>query len=218
MLVHDARIDRTTSGAGLVERMSLDKIKGVDCGARFGPEWAGERVPTLEEAISVAVEIGLILRVELKTYGRDDAVLRALERAVHAAADPSIVLCSFDHIQLAACRRTLPDIATMGLVQLRTPAVGAIIQAADLQGISVKDEWFDEAMAAAAHSAGAAVSCAFPLPRDISAPDAEEVRRTDTIRAWCRQGATDMLTTDDVLGMSELLWGKGGADPAPPLT
>lgn len=215
VLMHDARIDRTTSGAGLVESKSLAEISHVDCGAWFGPQWAGERVPTLEDAISVATEIGLILRVELKTYGRDEAVLRELERVVIAAAAPPVVLCSFDHVQLAACRRRLPDIATMGLVQLRTPAVGAIIKMADLQGISVKDEWFDEAMAVAAHTAGAAVSCAFPLPRDPSAPDAEEFRRIERIRAWCGEGLVDMLTTDDVRGMSELLRGKSDANPTP---
>lgn len=52
VVMHDARVDRTTNGRGFVSRMTLADIKALDAGSWFGPEFAGERVPTLAEALA----------------------------------------------------------------------------------------------------------------------------------------------------------------------
>ena len=45
-------------------------------GIWFGPSFAGERVPTLEEAVALAAELGLGANVELKAdRGREDATV-----------------------------------------------------------------------------------------------------------------------------------------------
>lgn len=206
VLMHDARLERTTNGAGLVEEQTLAEIQTVDAGAAFGGAWAGEPVPTLAEAIRLAADIGLILRVELKTYRRDQDVFDALAEVLEGFGDePPVVLCSFDHVQLAASRRRFSQLATMGLFQVRSQAVGAVIMESDLQGISVMPDWFDEAMAEAAHAAGAAVSCAFPLPRNAANLDTEEARRVERIQSWCDRGVIDMVTTDDLAQTQTLL-------------
>lgn len=51
VIMHDATVDRTTNGSGLVSRMTLTEIKALDAGAWFGREFAGERVPTFREAL-----------------------------------------------------------------------------------------------------------------------------------------------------------------------
>lgn len=51
VIMHDASVDRTTDGRGLVSQMTLAEIKKLDAGSWFGPEFAGERVPTLREAL-----------------------------------------------------------------------------------------------------------------------------------------------------------------------
>lgn len=51
VVMHDARVDRTTDGAGAVSDMTLAEIKALDAGSWFGAEFAGERVPTLAEAL-----------------------------------------------------------------------------------------------------------------------------------------------------------------------
>ncbi len=52
IVMHDARVDRTTNGAGLVSEMTLAEIKALDAGSWFDPAFAGERVPTLAEALA----------------------------------------------------------------------------------------------------------------------------------------------------------------------
>jgi glycerophosphoryl diester phosphodiesterase len=51
VIMHDASVDRTTDGSGLVSRMTLAEIKNLDAGSWFGADFAGERVPTLREAL-----------------------------------------------------------------------------------------------------------------------------------------------------------------------
>jgi glycerophosphoryl diester phosphodiesterase len=50
VIMHDASLDRTTDGKGLVSRLTLAEIKALDAGSWFAPEFAGTRVPTLREA------------------------------------------------------------------------------------------------------------------------------------------------------------------------
>lgn len=49
VLLHDELVDRTTDGSGSVHDFSLDELRNLDAGSWFGPEFAGERIPTLEE-------------------------------------------------------------------------------------------------------------------------------------------------------------------------
>lgn len=51
VIMHDATVDRTTNGHGLVSKMTLAEIRKLDAGSWFSPEFAGEKVPTLREAL-----------------------------------------------------------------------------------------------------------------------------------------------------------------------
>ena len=66
MLVHDDTVDRTTDGTGRVADFSLDEIRLLDAGIRFAPEFRGERIPTLAEAVDLAAELGLAVNIEIK--------------------------------------------------------------------------------------------------------------------------------------------------------
>lgn len=51
VIMHDPWVDRTTDGSGLVSDLTLAEIRKFDAGSWFSPEFAGERVPTLREAL-----------------------------------------------------------------------------------------------------------------------------------------------------------------------
>jgi glycerophosphoryl diester phosphodiesterase len=67
VVVHDDTLDRTTNGHGPVSRLSLAEVQALDAGypARFGLQFAGQRVPTLAEVFAACGEQG-ILNIELK--------------------------------------------------------------------------------------------------------------------------------------------------------
>lgn len=66
--VHDATVDRTTDGKGKVADLSLRELRQLDAGKKFGPEFAGERVPTLEEVFALLRErkSNVLVAVDLK--------------------------------------------------------------------------------------------------------------------------------------------------------
>jgi glycerophosphoryl diester phosphodiesterase len=59
--IHDATVDRTTDGTGTVASKTLAQLQALDAGSWFSPAFAGERIPTLAEALQVAQGRGLVL-------------------------------------------------------------------------------------------------------------------------------------------------------------
>ena len=54
VVIHDETVNRTTTGFGAatnVADLSLAQLKALDAGAAFSPRFAGERIPTLAEAL-----------------------------------------------------------------------------------------------------------------------------------------------------------------------
>jgi glycerophosphoryl diester phosphodiesterase len=107
--IHDATLDRTTNGHGLVELMSLEEVRALDAGAWFASRsaesFAGERVPTLDEILRLAKERDIIFYLEIKsdaTWGVEHAVVAALRDTGEAAR---VIILSFDPATLLSVNR-----------------------------------------------------------------------------------------------------------------
>ena len=66
VIMHDPTLDRTTSGTGPVGSRTLQELKQLDAGFRFGPQFAGERIPTLAEMLEVAKTSNRQLLLDIK--------------------------------------------------------------------------------------------------------------------------------------------------------
>src|SRR6266567_5715790 len=98
VLCHDARLDRTTTGQGRVSAHRLSAIRCFDAGAWFAPEFAGGAVPTLEEALLLAAELGLSVNIEIKAdrgQGRSAAAAVAATLARLGSRVPPVLVSSF---------------------------------------------------------------------------------------------------------------------------
>jgi glycerophosphoryl diester phosphodiesterase len=97
VMVHDARVDRTTDGAGYVSELTVAELKQLDAGSWFSPHYAGERIPTADEVFDWAKgKIGMLLELKFQLYGGYDpdlapAVLAAINRA--GVADQIAMIC-----------------------------------------------------------------------------------------------------------------------------
>ena len=115
VLLHDSRLERTTDGRGKVSALSLAALRRHDAGSWFGPFFAGERVPTLEEAITLLAELGLGANVELKaTRGREaetGMVVADLLIRRWPSARPELLISSFKPAALSGARARAPEIA-----------------------------------------------------------------------------------------------------------
>lgn len=65
VVIHNARVDKTTDGEGLVNALPLDRVRDLDAGSWFAPRFSGERIPTLEEVLAVYGD-RLLINIELK--------------------------------------------------------------------------------------------------------------------------------------------------------
>ncbi len=124
VLMHDERLNRTTSGSGDVARHTAVEIAALDAGAWFGPGFTGTGVPTLGEAIATLAELGLGANIEIKPCpGRGaataEAVAAILAKSWPAQLPPPL-LSSFDRDALAAARDAAPGLA-IGLLAERLP-------------------------------------------------------------------------------------------------
>jgi glycerophosphoryl diester phosphodiesterase len=120
VLCHDAKLDRTTDGSGLVAARSLSAILDCDAGAWFAQGLAGERVPTLDEALTFAAELGLSANIEMKSeHGRDYATAAAVATALRRLGDraPPVLVSSFQLPTIAAIRALAPHVARGVLFQ-----------------------------------------------------------------------------------------------------
>ncbi len=64
--IHDDKIDCTTNGVGFVNDYTLAQLREFDAGSWFDQKFAGERIPTLLEAIDVVENTQTRLCVEIK--------------------------------------------------------------------------------------------------------------------------------------------------------
>lgn len=110
--MHDATLDRTTTGHGPVQALRLAELRELDAGSWFGPEFAGERIPELKEILEFARESDVGLYLELKPGGVWGTV-HALLGALRGARDASrAVILSFDPGTLAEVRLLAPTLMT----------------------------------------------------------------------------------------------------------
>ncbi len=65
VVMHDETVDRTTDGVGDVTTLTLAEVKALDAGSYAGAEFAGERVPTYEEALAFAQDYGVVLLLDI---------------------------------------------------------------------------------------------------------------------------------------------------------
>ncbi len=111
VLIHDETVDRTTDGSGAVADMSLARIKQLDAGTPFDAAFAGERVPTLVDALALMASLGMGFNLEVKPCpGRErETALVALDTVRKHWTGPTPIFSSFKAASLAAVRDAGPE-------------------------------------------------------------------------------------------------------------
>jgi glycerophosphoryl diester phosphodiesterase len=126
--IHDATVHRTTNGQGAVHNLTLAELRRLDAGSWFGSEFAGERIPTIEEILEFAKKHDVVFYLELKpsgSWGGEHALISALRESGEIART---VVISFDPAILATVRKIEPTVMT-GLLfegQISDPLAKAI--------------------------------------------------------------------------------------------
>jgi len=126
--IHDSTVNRTTNGQGAVHELTLADLRKLDAGSWFGSEFAGERIPTLEEILEFARKHDVVFYLEMKpsgSWGGEHALISALRESGEIART---VVISFDPAILLNVRKIEPTLMT-GLLyegQISDPLHSAI--------------------------------------------------------------------------------------------
>lgn len=95
VLMHDWTIDRTTDGTGPLWAHTWQEVQRLDAGSWFGPEFAGARVPSLEQFLAVLAPSGKQALLELKGSWTRAQVRTVLDLLADAGVEHRVVLASF---------------------------------------------------------------------------------------------------------------------------
>jgi len=120
IVMHDASVEKTTDGRGLIQRLTLEQLRRLDAGR-------GERVPTFQEVLDL-VRGRHGLYVELKGDGTSEPVVRTL-RANECTGPGQVIVGSFKPSLVREVKSAAPELSTSILV-------GEVLSAEKLIGLA----------------------------------------------------------------------------------
>jgi len=132
-LLHDAELERTSSGTGTASRLNWAELSRLDAGGWHSRAFAGEPPPRLEGIANYCIRNGFALNIEIKPTPDDDARtgrIVAVEAARLWAGHPlPPLLSSFQTEALQAAQQAAPALPRALLID------------------TLREGWFDDAQA-----------------------------------------------------------------------
>jgi glycerophosphoryl diester phosphodiesterase len=162
IILHDKTTKRTTGVEGKPEELTLEELRRLDAGSWKGPQWAGEKLPVLEEVLPT-IPKGKRLFIEIKCGSE---ILPELERVLQASgrSPEELVIIGFGYETMRDAKQRFPKLQVYWLVSPKkgskglTPPVTEMVaktKAAGLDGLNLNQEFaFDAAFVKAIKDAG----------------------------------------------------------------
>jgi glycerophosphoryl diester phosphodiesterase len=198
-LLHDATLERTTSGRGRADALPWRELARLDAGGWHSAKYAGEMLPTFASIARWARAHGVACNVEIKPVpGRERETGAAV--ALDAAAlwrDAGVppLLSSFAEEALVAARDAVPQLPRALLLDELPGDWLDRLRALECVALDANHEVLDADIVKAAHRGGFRVCCYTP----------NDVARVTELAAW----GVDTIITDAV--------DQVAADAYPPL-
>ncbi|NMA95372.1 MAG: glycerophosphodiester phosphodiesterase [Clostridiales bacterium] len=112
VVIHDATINRTSDGEGIVKDMTLEELRKFDFGKWFGDEFEGTHIPALKEVLELLKDWDGLLNIEIKGHieiyaGIEQRVIDLIE--AYNMKD-NVIISAFNHFYLRNIKNIDPDI------------------------------------------------------------------------------------------------------------
>lgn len=206
VVLHDLLVDRTTDGTGAARALTLAELKALDAGSWFDRRFAGERIPTLAEAIQLAHELDMVIEVEIKEKVDIEAYYSALDLVLADDADRDrVMMISFDHASLKEVKSRIPGLRTGGIVHEHFSDPVAVARMSDLDELCIDLDVFDPFDAKALHAAGIAIRCHAYKPRYWELARRAGLDWDQRLPEWLGSGLIDTLSGDDVRWLKDFV-------------
>ncbi len=109
LVVHDSDLMKLGNSPAKIWETDAARLRSIDIGSHKGPLYAGERVPTLAQALAVCKGKARVV-IELKSYGHDQKLVERVAAIVEAAGmQNDCAYMSLDHVMIGRMKRLRPD-------------------------------------------------------------------------------------------------------------
>lgn len=115
VICHNYTIDETSNGNGEVRSKTLEELRTYDFGSYFSEEFAGTKLPTLEEFLEVSAKGDIeIMNIEIKPPldGNMEIVGKTIEAVKAKGLFDKLLISSFDPKVLVECKKIDPNCKT----------------------------------------------------------------------------------------------------------
>lgn len=152
ILMHDESLKRTAGVNKKVGELTLKELKEIDIGSFFSEEYSGERIPTLDEVLTYAVEEEVFLNIEIKTASKDtDIVEKLVEKLEEYEFVDNCVVASSNYNVIKKLDAINDDIETVLIMYM---ALGSIDALEGVDIYSVRHNFITADMVKSAHKNG----------------------------------------------------------------
>ena len=121
--LHDVTLERTTDAKGKPGEFTLAELKKLDAGSWKGPQFAGERIPTLAEALALAQD-GKEIYIDIKGGVNIPRLVEVVK--AEPKATPKRIVFLGGTASIPPLRKLLPDYRTYWVVGVRQKEDGAL--------------------------------------------------------------------------------------------
>lgn len=126
VICHNYTIDSTSDGQGNINDMTFDELRKFDFGSYFSSEFAGEKIPTLDEFLEVSRNVEII-NIEIKTPPeKNDIVKKTIERVKAFNLEEQVLFSSFSVDLMKESKEINPKIKTAALYDIRSNFVAEV--------------------------------------------------------------------------------------------
>jgi len=105
VIIHNDVLELTTDGTGPVAKQTIAVLKRLDAGAWKGHQFAGERIPSFEEALEAARGRGRLL-IDVNADGLSDLIARSYLRL--GIRDDEAIIGAWTASQITEFARAMP--------------------------------------------------------------------------------------------------------------
>jgi glycerophosphoryl diester phosphodiesterase len=179
VLLHDRDLKRVAGVPKGVGELTYGEVRNLDVGRWFGPTFAGERVPTLAEAIDLC-RGRIRMNIDLKFYSPDRRLAPAVARLVRQKDFESDCLATT--LEIDALREGKHDNPRLRTGLNVAYALGDVSRL-DVEAISVRADFLSEELLRDAHRSG----------KEVHVWTVNEAREMDRLI----QRGVDNIITDD---------------------
>lgn len=135
VLFHDRTLTRTTDGTGPVAERTLAELRALDAGSWYSSDFAGERIPTLEEFLGVLAPSGKKALLEVKGFWSIDDLAPVTDLIDRFDLADRVILMSFNLGSLASAAALAPATPRVAILRVLPDDVVAYARSFGVIGV-----------------------------------------------------------------------------------